>query len=101
MARLYADENFPKPVVEGLRALGHDVITLQETARVGSRCPTTSSLQDAGAGLRAATSTPADRGRGSMLALRVEKLGVDRVLDVQYELAPDALAAWLTNRAAT
>ncbi|HEX3245608.1 MAG TPA: DUF5615 family PIN-like protein, partial [Chloroflexota bacterium] len=25
-----ADENFPLPVVEALRALGHDVLTIQE-----------------------------------------------------------------------
>jgi hypothetical protein len=31
MARLYADENFLFPVVEELRRLGHDVLTLQET----------------------------------------------------------------------
>src|SRR5262245_28929278 len=33
MARLYADENFPLPVVEALRAAGHDVVTLQETGQ--------------------------------------------------------------------
>jgi predicted nuclease of predicted toxin-antitoxin system len=27
---LYADENFPLPVVEALRQIGHDVITVQE-----------------------------------------------------------------------
>lgn len=30
MARLYADEQFPRIVVELLRALGHDVLTVQE-----------------------------------------------------------------------
>ena len=30
MARLFADENFPLPVVEELRVLGHDVATIQE-----------------------------------------------------------------------
>jgi len=29
MARLYANENFPLPVVEALRRLGHDVLTIQ------------------------------------------------------------------------
>lgn len=33
MARLYADEDFPLPVVHALRAAGHDVITLQETGQ--------------------------------------------------------------------
>lgn len=30
MARLFADEQFPQPAVDRLRALGHDVITCQE-----------------------------------------------------------------------
>ena len=29
MARLYANENFPLPVVNELRRLGHDVLTTQ------------------------------------------------------------------------
>ena len=33
MARLYADEDFPLPVVEELRRLGHDVLTVQEAGR--------------------------------------------------------------------
>jgi len=35
MAKLYANENFPFPVVEALRDLGHDVLTIQETGRAG------------------------------------------------------------------
>ena len=35
MARLYADENFPLPAVQALRASGHDVVTLQETGQGG------------------------------------------------------------------
>ncbi|NDJ23951.1 hypothetical protein GS682_20345 [Nostoc sp. B(2019)] len=30
MARFYADEQFPFPVVELLRTLGHDILTVQE-----------------------------------------------------------------------
>jgi hypothetical protein len=30
VARLFADENSPLPVVEELRVLGHDVVTIQE-----------------------------------------------------------------------
>ncbi|MFN3407587.1 MAG: DUF5615 family PIN-like protein [Limisphaerales bacterium] len=33
MARLYSNENFPLPVVEHLRGLGHDVLTIQETGQ--------------------------------------------------------------------
>lgn len=35
MARLYSNENFPLPVVEELRRLGHDVLTIQETGKPG------------------------------------------------------------------
>lgn len=35
MARLYANENFPLPVVEQLRRLGHDVVTMQEVGQAG------------------------------------------------------------------
>jgi Domain of unknown function (DUF5615) len=31
MAQLYADEDFPLPVVEALRQLGHDVLTAQQS----------------------------------------------------------------------
>ncbi|QDV39667.1 DUF5615 family PIN-like protein [Tautonia plasticadhaerens] len=37
MARLYADENFPRPVVEALRGLGHDVLTALEAGQAGQR----------------------------------------------------------------
>jgi hypothetical protein len=33
MARLYANENFPLPVVERLRQFGHDVLTTMEAGR--------------------------------------------------------------------
>lgn len=35
MARLYANENFPFPVVVELRRLGHEVLTIQETGKAG------------------------------------------------------------------
>ena len=33
MARLYSNENFPLPVVDELRELRHDVLTIQETGK--------------------------------------------------------------------
>lgn len=39
MARLYADENFPLPVVEELRRLGHDVLTIHEDGKSNQRLP--------------------------------------------------------------
>ena len=37
MARLYANENFPLPVVEALRLLGHDVLTVREAGHDNQR----------------------------------------------------------------
>ena len=39
MARLYADEQYPYPVVELLRVLGHDVLTVQEAGRANQKIP--------------------------------------------------------------
>ena len=47
MARLYADENFPLPVTEHLRQLGHDVATVQETGRAGEGVPDSEILLEA------------------------------------------------------
>jgi predicted nuclease of predicted toxin-antitoxin system len=33
MAKLYGDENFPRPVIDELRQLGHDVLTIQDTGK--------------------------------------------------------------------
>ena len=33
MARLYSNENFPLPIVDELRELGHDILTIQETGK--------------------------------------------------------------------
>ena len=35
MARLFADENFPLPVVEELRRLGDEVVTINDTGKAG------------------------------------------------------------------
>lgn len=39
MARLYADEQFPLPVVELLCTLGHDLLTVQEAGNAGFSDP--------------------------------------------------------------
>jgi hypothetical protein len=39
MAHLYANENFPLPVVEELRHLGHDVLTTYESGQAGLAIP--------------------------------------------------------------
>lgn len=39
MAQLYANENFPLPVVRELRRLGHDVLTSQEGGKADQSIP--------------------------------------------------------------
>jgi len=39
MARIYSNENFPLPAVEKLRALGHDVLTIQEAGKADQALP--------------------------------------------------------------
>lgn len=39
MARIYSNENFPLPVVEELRRLGHDVLTAAESGRADRKIP--------------------------------------------------------------
>ena len=39
MAQFYANENFPLPVVEELRMLGHEVLTTQEAGEAGKSVP--------------------------------------------------------------
>ena len=53
MARLYADEDFPFPVVEELRRLGHDVRTVQEAGLGGQGIGDAEVLADAIAEQRA------------------------------------------------
>jgi len=53
MARLYADENFPQPAVERLRALGHDVQTVQDAGKAQQKLPDEAVLAEACADGRA------------------------------------------------
>ena len=39
MARLYANENFPRPAADALRALGHDVLTSVEAGNANLGIP--------------------------------------------------------------
>ena len=39
MALLYSNENFPKPVVDELRSLGHDVMTVSEAGKAEQGIP--------------------------------------------------------------
>lgn len=39
MARLYADEQFPRIVVKLLRALGHDILIVQEAEKANQSIP--------------------------------------------------------------
>lgn len=37
--KLYADEQYPYPVVKCLRVLGHDILTVQEAGKANQRIP--------------------------------------------------------------
>ena len=39
MARLYGDEQFPREVVELLRAMGHNILTVQEAGKDNQKIP--------------------------------------------------------------
>lgn len=54
MARLFADENFPLPVVRELRVLGHDVRTAAEAGLADRGVPDSEILTEASRDLRAA-----------------------------------------------
>ena len=47
MARLYADEKVPLPVVEALRELGHDILIVVEDGKGNRQCPDALILRDA------------------------------------------------------
>ena len=53
MARLYANENFPLPVVEELRRLGHEVLTSLEAGNAGRAVPDDEVMRFAGGENRA------------------------------------------------
>lgn len=53
MARLYANENFPLPVVEALRRLGHDVLTIQDAGGGERAIPDIEVLTEASSNQRA------------------------------------------------
>lgn len=39
MLRLHADEQFPYPVVQRLRAIGYDILTVQEAGQANQQIP--------------------------------------------------------------
>ncbi len=53
MTRFYANENSPLPVVQELRRLGHDVVTIQETGYANREFPDDQVLAHATADQRA------------------------------------------------
>ena len=53
MAGLYADEDFPLPVIEELRRLAHDVPTVQEAGRANQGIDDATVLADGTAAQRA------------------------------------------------
>ena len=64
MARLLADENFPFPVTQELRRLGHDVVTLEDLGKVDQRLSDDAVLALATEQDRAVLTINSDRRRG-------------------------------------
>lgn len=57
MARLYSDENFSHRVVEELRRLGHDVLTVQAAGKANRSIPNNAVLEFAASLSRAVITT--------------------------------------------
>lgn len=53
ISRLYSNENFPLPVVEALRTLGHDVLTSLDAGKANDAIPDDEVLRYASANQRA------------------------------------------------
>ncbi|MEB3309453.1 MAG: DUF5615 family PIN-like protein [Snowella sp.] len=45
MVKLYADEQFPLPVVKILRALGYDILTVQDAGKADQKIPDSKVLE--------------------------------------------------------
>jgi predicted nuclease of predicted toxin-antitoxin system len=58
VARLYADEQFPLSVVESLRALDHNILTVQEAGNAGLKIPDDEVLDFASRNGRAVLTLP-------------------------------------------
>lgn len=89
MARLYANENFPFPVVEELRRLGHDVLTVAETGRANQRMSDTEVLEFAIAESRAVLT----HNRKHFLALHRQRPAHAGIVACTYDADFNALAA--------
>lgn len=88
MARLYANENFPLPVVEELRGLGYDVLTSYESGQAGQAISDEGVLAFAMAEERVLM-TP---NRKHFVPLHMEQPGRGGIIVCTYDPNFDALA---------
>ncbi len=89
MALLYADEDFPFPVVELLRQLGHDVVTAFEAGQANQAIEDTDQLAFATSLGRAILT----RNRGHFIRLHKRPLGHGGIISItdDADLAGQAL----------
>lgn len=89
MARLYANENFPLPVVDSLRKRGRDVLTSQEAGNAGRSVPDLEVLEFAIADQRAVITL----NRRHFVRLHHEHPQHDGIIVCSYDSDFEALAA--------
>lgn len=81
MAQFYADENFPLPVVEELRKLGHDILTIQEDGKGNQRFPDHAVLEAASKQGRAVLTT----NRRHFIQLHLQSTGHEGIVACTYD----------------
>ena len=88
MVRLYSNENFPIPVVNELRALGHDVLTIQETEKDQQALPDEKVLRFASQNNRAVITF----NRKHFIALHNKSSDHQGIIVCTFDIAFSALA---------
>ncbi len=98
MAKSYANENFPIAVVEELRGLGHDVITIHETGKAEQRIPDDVVFQHAVADDRAVLTLNARR---SYFGTKVANGCCHSAISSDSPASPDGLSSWISESRVT
>jgi hypothetical protein len=88
MARLFANENLPGPVVLELRRLGHDVLTMRESGHAGQAVPDPAVLEFATGERRAVVTL----NRRHFVRLHQERPGHGGIIVCTFDLDFAALA---------
>ncbi len=93
MSRLYSNENFPLPVVEELRKLGHDVFTIQEAGMAQVSLPDKVVLRSASEDKRAVLTF----NRKHFIALHKRQLLHEGIIVCSFDINFSNLATRIHN----